>query len=129
MASDPADAAAANADVAQRLRQLQMRFVAGLAPRRAELTAAWDAGAAQTLRGLLHRLAGAAGAYGYAAMGEQARALELQLGADEAMLSSLTAPFTRLLALMDDAISAGGTDPGHASQPNAPLAQTDGPQR
>lgn len=77
---------------------LRRRFLDGLPQRRAAIFAAADD---QDRRQALHRLAGAAGSYGFAALGELARQAEVQtapagirqaLDALEAALDGLIAP-------------------------------------
>jgi HPt (histidine-containing phosphotransfer) domain-containing protein len=58
-----------DAALAAQFEAIRRQFVAGLARRRQEIEAAPDADA---LHAALHRLAGAAGGYGYAALGQTA---------------------------------------------------------
>ncbi|KFG95097.1 hypothetical protein GQ56_0122495 [Burkholderia paludis] len=87
----------------ERFAALKRRFALGLAGRRDELSAAWDDWAADpdrardALAGGLHRLAGAAGAYGFDALGRAARDLEGQVRSPGAGAAPLAAPFAALL--------------------------------
>ncbi len=126
--------APADAEIARRLRLLQLRFAAGLAQRRADLAAAWtdlaaiaagrsDTAATGALCSLLHRLAGAAGAYGFESICCQARDLERQLlalprRAVAPAATELAAPLAALLADMDLAIA----DAAAAERPCAACA-------
>lgn len=102
-------------DAAARWAALRARFAQGLQARRAEIQQAWtdcgDAGprpdggagaqaARQSLVDALHRLAGAAGAYGMADLGEQARALEERLRQGLAGSPALADDLDRLLRAM-----------------------------
>jgi HPt (histidine-containing phosphotransfer) domain-containing protein len=100
-----------------RFAQLQQRFLLGLGPRRAALAAAWHAWAhvgapPEALASELHRLAGAAGAYGLPALGSRAQALEAGVRAPTADPASLAASFDalqhELSTLADPAAPASG---------------------
>ncbi len=73
MVSPDVDAAAAPVDFSARLAALQRHFVGGLPARWAAIQQAAP-GAAQQAE--LHRLAGAAGSFGFADLGEAARVAE-----------------------------------------------------
>lgn len=75
----PADGQAAAVQAA--FLKLRARFLAGL-PRRLEEVASASTGESRELA--LHRLAGAAGSYGYTALGAAARVAEQALSADAA---------------------------------------------
>ncbi|WP_176049695.1 Hpt domain-containing protein [Burkholderia sp. BCC1644] len=100
---------------ADRFASLKRNFALGLAGRRDELAAGWQAWAAcsaadppdapdtpraaaarAALAAGLHRLAGAAGAYGFDALGRQARDLERQVDSPDAVPAPLAAPFAAL---------------------------------
>jgi HPt (histidine-containing phosphotransfer) domain-containing protein len=84
------------ADAAAALARLRERFVAGLPARWAEIRDAADPAGRSAA---LHRLAGAAGAYGFDALGAAARAAERALGAgDAAGAERALAQLRRLLA-------------------------------
>jgi HPt (histidine-containing phosphotransfer) domain-containing protein len=85
-------------ELAARFEQLRQHFVAGLPQRLQEFSTAANA---QTLEAALHRLAGAAGAYGYADLGILARETMQASSADNAAgrsvgLARLAAEFQRV---------------------------------
>ncbi len=100
--------APATPDFDARLALLRQRFAAGLAARRDELARAWerwsadpaapDTEARAALAVVLHRLSGAAGAYGYEALGRRARQLETLAIAPDARPAGLAEPLAALLA-------------------------------
>jgi HPt (histidine-containing phosphotransfer) domain-containing protein len=100
-----------------RFAQLRRRFALGLGARRDALAAAWDAwanaGASPApLASELHKLAGAAGAYGWPALGARAHALETGVDAPEADPASLAAAFAALqheLSTLAHAAADSGT--------------------
>ena len=69
MAADP-QPESADAALAAQFEQIRLRFVAGLARREQEID---EASTPESLHAALHRLAGAAGAFGYSALGTFAR--------------------------------------------------------
>lgn len=86
-------------DLAAQYAAIRARFVDGLAARGAEIAQARAAGDTAALHAALHRLAGAAGAYGFEALGQCAR---------QAMLAcdGQTPPLDASLAAMTQAIDA-----------------------
>ncbi len=74
MAPDDASAAALNASVPSRFAALQRHFIQGLPARWSAIALA--PGGSDAQRAQLHRLAGAAGSFGYVALGEAARVAE-----------------------------------------------------
>jgi HPt (histidine-containing phosphotransfer) domain-containing protein len=87
MAADPSPESPAPSLTAQ-FEQIRRTFVAGLERREREIDAATDP---QTLQAALHRLAGAAGGFGYPVLGELAR---------EALQASETGDMNRLSACL-----------------------------
>ena len=81
---------------AAQFETLRRQFVAGLVRRQHEIEAAPDAAA---LQGALHRLAGAAGSYGYTELGQIARTALRALKAGEQ--ADLAASLKRLQKEMD----------------------------
>ncbi|MBU1358520.1 MAG: Hpt domain-containing protein [Gammaproteobacteria bacterium] len=86
------------ADAFERLRR---RFLAGLPQRRADIRQAPDA---EARADLLHRLAGAAGSFGFDALGRLARTAESahrqnDAGASDAVLVELEAAIDTLLSM------------------------------
>lgn len=77
---------------------LRRRFVGGLPQRRADI---FEAGDAHSQHEALHRLAGAAGSYGFAALSHLARRAEAATAADDARLA-----LTTLKAALDGLITA-----------------------
>lgn len=63
-------------DQSAQLERLRTRFVAGLARRRSDIV---EAATVADAISAAHKLAGAAGSYGYPVLGELARAVELAL--------------------------------------------------
>ena len=94
-------------ELAAQFDELQRKFAAGLPQRLHDITAAPDP---QAMQAALHRLAGAAGAYGYADLGTVARqAMEASSGRNAADL----APCLARLAAEVQRVSAGaGAAPG-----------------
>ncbi len=84
-------------DVKERLRKLQTRFAAGLPARIDEIEVAWGAAresapedpSRDTLHRLMHNLAGASGSFGFVAVGERARLLEVMLKSPPPRLTDL----------------------------------------
>lgn len=87
MAADPRPDSA-DAALAAQFEQIRLKFVAGLARRELEIE---SAATPQALQEALHRLAGAAGAFGYAALGACAREAmhDLETGATAALATRL----------------------------------------
>ena len=75
-----AEAAAFNPGYAARFAALKRRFVAGLPARWSAIALA--SGGSDVQRAELHRLAGAAGSFGYTALGDAARVAERSSTAD-----------------------------------------------
>ena len=63
-------------EMAERMQALRGRFLERARAARPAIAAAWDAGAEEARRGLSPGLAGNAGMFGYAEIGEVARNLE-----------------------------------------------------
>ena len=97
-------------EIEQQYLQLKARFRSGLPQRKAELALAWAACLApqqtpptsnhtprSAFSHLLHRLAGAAGAYGFDRLGQQAKELAQQVLDTKVALPTLTIHVTMLI--------------------------------
>ena len=96
MVPDDARAAALSASLPSRFAALQRHFVEGLPARWTAI--AFAARGSETQRAELHRLAGAAGSFGYVALGEAARVAECCRDA------GINAALSKLQALLQEAI-------------------------
>ncbi len=96
MVHDDAKAAALSASLPSRFAALQRHFIEGLPARWSAIALA--PGGSDAQRAELHRLAGAAGSFGYVALGEAARVAECcsDAGINEAL--------SKLQALLQEAI-------------------------
>ncbi len=96
-----ADAVAQNTSYPSRFAALQRHFVDGLPARWSAISLASLASDAQ--RAELHRLAGAAGSFGYLALGEAARAAECCIETDMALALSKLQPLLLMTLGIDSA--------------------------
>ena len=96
MVPDDAKAAVLSASVPSRFAALQRHFIQGLPARWSAIALA--ARGSETQRAELHRLAGAAGSFGYVALGEAARVAECCRDA------GINAALSKLQALLQEAI-------------------------
>ena len=83
--------------MSERIQALRGRFLERARADRNAIAAAWDAGDDEALRGLSHGLAGNAGMFGYAEIGEAARNLEDALSEDRPVDDLVG----RLLSMLD----------------------------
>lgn len=98
--SESTDKADAAAKVAAIVAGFAKGFVAQLPSRLASVQEAWDAGDTAAVTPIVHRLAGSAGMYGFAACGDAARAVEqsIDMGVDDEQIGAAIAALAEEIA-------------------------------